>query len=748
MKFMKSKIFLIALVTGTFMTIFFNSCQNELTYKQKQLKYYKAFSKLYGYVRWFHPSNETGEIDWNTFALYACKKLDSVDNDEQFTALMDELFKPIAPTYSIFKSTNKPKSINKPENVSDYVLTVWQHYGVYLGSNSNVYKSSRIGFLDEKQELDFSVSEEVEIKIKDKLVYKIAADVKTNLQKEAYACLGFSGYIGYDNYQKTFKITGSEWKRYEFIDTITGTIDYTDVYCSLVGEGSASFDNFRIFVLKNNKWKKIKTELNDFNSLDNTLIEEMISNKQYHKFEIIEEKNNKYLNISSTDEYIPGMIFENYPKFGENIIENITDELSCFIPLTLYVNRKFDPSDKLKKLKKELNTLALDSITHKEKSAQKASLIITWNVFQHFYPYFETISVDWEKKFDEHFNHILDIKTEYEFIEVLEKMIALIQDGHGFVYSKFDNNLFYVPVRTDWIENQIIITASNDSLIKKGDIIKKVDGEDAVKIFNDIKKRVSGSPELVNHRGINRYFEDTIDSEVKIELLRNNETIEITTKRTEKAYKRGHNRIPEFEYDEFKDLGDGLYYFKGNEELFQKHLDEFVNAKAIIFDFRGPILKSSRQLPIMKILGHIGSDTLKSARWNVPHIIYPNRNKMEFKEERWNVELRLPRIKAKIAFLTDPSCVSFGETVMAIIEYYKLGKIIGRKTASCNGNVNYIEMNDSLRIMWTGLKTIKHDSTQHNLIGIKNDIEINRTIKGVKENRDETLEKAIEEFSK
>jgi C-terminal processing protease CtpA/Prc len=47
------------------------------------------------------------------------------------------------------------------------------------------------------------------------------------------------------------------------------------------------------------------------------------------------------------------------------------------------------------------------------------------------------------------------------------------------------------------------------------------------------------------------------------------------------------------------------------------------------------------------------------------------------------------------------------------------------------------------RIIWTGMKVLKHDGSQHHLIGIKPTVPVSRTIQGVMAGKDEFLEKAI-----
>jgi len=42
------------------------------------------------------------------------------------------------------------------------------------------------------------------------------------------------------------------------------------------------------------------------------------------------------------------------------------------------------------------------------------------------------------------------------------------------------------------------------------------------------------------------------------------------------------------------------------------------------------------------------------------------------------------------------------------------------------------------------MKVLKHDGSQHHLVGIHPTVPVERTLRGVREGRDEVLEKAIE----
>lgn len=97
-----------------------------------------------------------------------------------------------------------------------------------------------------------------------------------------------------------------------------------------------------------------------------------------------------------------------------------------------------------------------------------------------------------------------------------------------------------------------------------------------------------------------------------------------------------------------------------------------------------------------------------------------------------------------VIFITNGRAISYAESYMGYIEGYKLATIVGQPTAGTNGNVNLFSLPGGYKISWTGMKVVKHDGTQHHGIGVLPNIYVEKTIQGVKEGRDEFLEKALE----
>ena len=54
----------------------------------------------------------------------------------------------------------------------------------------------------------------------------------------------------------------------------------------------------------------------------------------------------------------------------------------------------------------------------------------------------------------------------------------------------------------------------------------------------------------------------------------------------------------------------------------------------------------------------------------------------------WPLQPAAPYLAAPSVFITDGRAISFAESVMGIVEAYRLGEIVGGPTAGTNGNVN------------------------------------------------------------
>ncbi len=430
-------------------------------------------------------------------------------------------------------------------------------------------------------------------------------------------------------------------------------------------------------------------------------------------------------------------------KIGDYISKSIGSNLVCTMPLVLYgsSNQTYPLPDTsaTRKLNYELNHLP-DQILNTLHPVALANIIISWNVFQHFYPYFDDIKLDWKKELSQTLNSVIKVNNEIDYFKCLSRMISKLEDGHG-VVSCYKIDRWAFPVSFAFIENKVVISESRSSLFKRGDIIESVDGKSASDELSFQESYISGSPQLRRYRALNVFGSDFSASSAKIILLRDGKKLKIETDRNTvcNLFFNGLMRKNIERNSEGLDYGNGIYYERSRYADFEKELNNLTKAKGIIV---------SSTFDIGKIIPHLIHEPVWSPTWNVPITIYPDREKVVFDTPRWKIEPERPLITAKVLFIEEPFNISYGETTLSFIDYYKLGKLVGDTSAGTNGNANFLPLLGGYSIMWTGMKVLKHDGSQLHLIGYRPDYPVKRTIQAIKENRDEYLDKALEILKK
>jgi len=326
-------------------------------------------------------------------------------------------------------------------------------------------------------------------------------------------------------------------------------------------------------------------------------------------------------------------------------------------------------------------------------------------------------------------------------------MIAQLHDGHGNVFHASESNAYSAPVIFGWIEDRVVITdvvGEGAGSLEPGDIVVKVNGKPSLDVLTESEILISGAtPQW--RRTISLYLlaAGPKDSELRLDVQNQaGQLRSVVLRRTADAQSLTESRPPKI-----SEIKSGIFYValdRIKDEDFQAALPQLEKAKGIIFDLRGYPTVSPM------ILSHLTDKPLTSARWMVPIITKPDHaDVVEYDTGgRWDLKPIAPKLNARIAFLTDGRAISYAESYMGIVEAYKLAEIVGEPTAGTNGDVNPFTLPGGYQVVWTGMKVLKHDGSQHHGIGIQPTIPVSRTIQGVREKRDEQLQRAIAIVSK
>jgi len=441
---------------------------------------------------------------------------------------------------------------------------------------------------------------------------------------------------------------------------------------------------------------------------------------------------------------LPGLIVSDSigsPKVGEFIQKEIGNNLTLIMPIVLYsCNGNTYPSPDLNLwngLKEKLNNTPDNFLSINNPDVRLANTVIAWNVFQHFYPYFNIVKVDWENELLKTLTDIKSSDTESEYYLKLMKMTAKLEDAH--IQFIGMNKFFYqVKLKVDLFDNQIVVISSGSDQIEKGDIIETIDGKSALEELLETEGLISGSSNVKLARALAMFGVDPEPNDAKMIIIRDNREFEVIITRVPSNSQYFHNDNP----NEIIDCGDSILYLKGMSSDISPFLSKLENSKGIIV--------GSYQLP--SLLPHLIKEpvSITSGIFLFPVTSYPDRENVFWVSDsvKFIIEKpELPYINSKIAILTYATDQSRLESNLGFFDFLKLGTRIGDTTAGCNGLANYIPLIGGNSIQFTGMKVLKSDGSQHHLIGFIPDYPVNRTIEAMLQGKDEYLEKAKEILS-
>ena len=378
------------------------------------------------------------------------------------------------------------------------------------------------------------------------------------------------------------------------------------------------------------------------------------------------------------------------------------------------------------------------------------SLYRYWNMIAYYFPYKHLIGEDWNKVLPEFIPQFLNARDELEYKLAALAVIARINDTHAniwgmdYVLNEFKGEK-YAPLEINFIENKAVVTGYfNKSVgektgLKIGDIVEKVGGK---KVEDIVRERLPLTP-------ASNYPTQLRD--IGISLLRTNDSVLNVTyhngKSTQDVKLRTYRPADIGVYDKymkrdtcFKKLNNEIaYLYPGSikDEYLPKIMEEVLKTKGLVIDFRCypsafiVFTLSEYLLPEPKSFVKFTTGSIES-----PGVFTMTKTLQVGK-------VNPDHYKGKVVIIIN-------ETTQSSAEYHTMAfrtapgaKVIGSTTAGADGNVSRIVLPGGIDTMISGIGVYYPDGTETQRIGIVPDIEVKPTIKGIREGRDELLEKAI-----
>jgi C-terminal processing protease CtpA/Prc len=391
------------------------------------------------------------------------------------------------------------------------------------------------------------------------------------------------------------------------------------------------------------------------------------------------------------------------------------------------------------------NEKAYKQMQYEDEGYRLLCLFRFWNMIEYCYPYKNLIEEDWDSVLKRYVIEFIKNASENTYKKTILSLIAKIHDSHANISGIIYNYMTKLPpIEISFIEGKTVVTGYLDTTILgkssgflKGDIIEKIDGKTVYELVNEMVDYIPASNNNTLLRDVKYRLIGTTKDSMEFEYRRGSSLIN----RKVKCYKANNYRRLKKEIDTcFKWIGDVAYLYPGliKENNSKELISQLAKSKGLIIDFRC-YPASSFFFDLCKFLLPEKTHFAKSSN-NI--IKMPGLFIMNYTQEigKKNTDY----YKGKVVIIVNEKTQSAAEYQVMAIQRAPNVVVIGSQTAGADGNVVRFNLPGGINALYSGLGIYYSDGRETQRIGIVPNIEVKPTIKGVLEDRDELLEKAIE----
>ncbi len=369
-----------------------------------------------------------------------------------------------------------------------------------------------------------------------------------------------------------------------------------------------------------------------------------------------------------------------------------------------------------------------------------------WNVIHYFFPYKHLIGEDWDAVLERFLPRLEAARDAREYALALTEMATHTHDSHVNVRAKALSEYFGTAspsVLLREIEGEPVITGLGPdgsvkaSGIEIGDVVLKVDGEPVHDRMKRLGRYITAStPQAHTYMVMNRLLLAGATGSSMTLTVHDHEGRERERKLT---------RVPRGSFSARE--GEVLRLLEGNigyadlRRLTVAEVDgmfeRFKDTKAIIFDMRGYPRGTA-----WAIAPRINTNGARYAADFRRPIVGPlSEGSYHFLQPIPDRSGR-PLYRGKTVMMIDERAISQSEHTGLFFEAANGTTFIGSPTMGANGDVTTLTLPGDIVISFSGHDVRHADGRQLQRVGLVPHIEVRPTIEGIREGRDEVLERA------
>ena len=711
-----------------------------------------AFARVYGVLRWFHPTDAAAVIDWDRFACDGTRRVIDAPDRSALRARLAALIAPIAPTVQLASDGEVFLAASPPPGASDLEVVAWEHEGYGDTTIRTAYASKR-------RHRDRVVAESG--RVRGALWQAVDATplrgARVRLRGQIRAANRGAGKLWlrvdrgdsrilYDS-MRAHPVNSATWQPAEIIASVDPEATRIAFGTLMTGTGVTWYDDLELSAQDvDGQWRTIPILDPGFESGQlfsgwaggaGESSANPLAGWSVRLDDVGPASGHWALRFEPATTALTEELFDGGPAPGETVDLDLGQGLRARVPLALYSKDGHtigDDPGAARRLQAEPPPASPSGF---DTACGVADVIVVWNVLEHFWPYWDVVRTDWSAELDVALADALDDTSVDDHAATLERLSAAAPDGHAESICGSARPRGYPPFALDAIEHQLVVTSTATSAIAVGDVIVAIDGRPAGDLLAVEAALQSGSPQYRIAAALQEVGAGPAGSAAAVRVRRGGAELDVAVPRDTKL-------APRFTRRPIERLSDGVYYVDlgraGLKEI-TAVLDRLAAAPGVVFDLRD---YPNGNDDILSYLLTAPADFTEGM--SIPRVIRPDHRAGSIASWRTfhaEVPVLTPHIAGRVAFLTGPRAISYAESVMSIVEHYHLGEIVGAPTAGTNGNIAEITTPTGCHTLFTAMRVVKRDGRQHHLVGIQPTIPASQTIAGVIAGRDEVLETAL-----
>lgn len=398
------------------------------------------------------------------------------------------------------------------------------------------------------------------------------------------------------------------------------------------------------------------------------------------------------------------------------------------------------------------NELPYYNMSYPDQGFRLLSLYRYWNMIEYFFPNKHLTDKKWNEVLKEYIPLFLNAENELEYELAAVQIIGEVNDTHANLWGG-DNKLSelrgtnYAPFKAEFVENKLVVIdyfnpeLSESAKLKVGDIITHIDNKSVESIIDSLKIYYPSSNEASRLRDISSDVLRSSKNSIRLNYISENQNKQhdVTLHKKEQLKMYHWYKVNKDEKC-YKILEGNIGYITLatiKEEDIPEIKKLFIDTKGIIIDIRN--------YPSTFVPFSLGSYFVSKPTDFVKFTQANTYNPGEFTfREGPKIQSDKSKYKGKLVVLVNEKSQSQAEYTSMAFRAVENSTIVGSTTAGADGNVSSIKLPGGLSTMISGIGVYYPDGTETQRIGIVPDITVKPTIEGIKNGKDEVLEKAIE----